>query len=225
MEFIHKDISKWYTPLKMKVIYKNKKRYYVNDDGTPYISITSLLSDFKKPVIDRWRKRVGNKTANKECKHATTRGNSIHSIIESYLKNQDPKFFKYTTLSKSLFQQAKPLLDKNINNIYIQEQQIFSPTLGVAGRCDLLAEWDGKLSIVDFKGSKKRKPIEWLDDYFMQGAFYCFGFYEMTKIVPKNMVILIIAEDFTNTIFVEKPSKWIDRLQEQVKKYKTMAYT
>src|SRR4051812_1877180 len=111
--FTHIDSG--FQPLKMKVAYEGKKRFYIDDDGVPYISITSLLQEFKgkKEALAKWRKRVGEAAAEKESKRATKRGDAIHSMIERYLKNEDPKTFNYDASNKILFNQAKPILDKH----------------------------------------------------------------------------------------------------------------
>ena len=221
--FTHIDTT--FTPLKMKVEHINGKRYYIDEKGTPFISITSLLQDFKgkKEALTKWRKRVGEVAATKESKRAVERGDSIHLMIEKYLKNENPKDFIATNSHKILFNQARRILDKNINKIHCQEQQLFSKILKVAGRCDTVAEWNGKLSIIDFKGSSKEKKIEWIEDYFLQSAFYSLAFWELTKIPIKQMVIMIIAEDYTTKSYVENPGKWVDKLQAEVERVRKLS--
>ena len=218
--FHHIDTG--FKPLKMQVAYEGSKRFYIDDDGVPYISITSLLQDFKgkKEVLAKWRKRVGEKAADKESKRAIQRGDNIHAMIERYLKNENPKDFIYTPASKILFNQARPILDRRLNNIHVQEVQVFSKILKIAGRLDTVAEWDGKLSVVDFKGSKKEKKEEWIHDYKLQSAFYSLAYWEMTGILPKQTVILIIAEDYSTKAYIDNPAKWIDMLKDEVKRYR-----
>ena len=55
-----------------------------------------------------------------------------------------------------MFDVLKPELAK-INNIRLQEAQMYSENYTVAGRVDCIGEYDGVLSIIDFKTSTKEK--------------------------------------------------------------------
>ena len=79
-------------------------RYYTVE-GRPMVSITSVTSHFNKQIFVDWRKRVGNEEADRITKRSTSRGTKVHTLIESYLLNNnvDPD----TPGSKMLFLQAK----------------------------------------------------------------------------------------------------------------------
>ena len=70
-----------------------------------------------------------------------------------------------------LFKQAKAMYDR-IDNIHFQEAPLYSHEFGIAGRVDCIAEFDGVLSIIDFKTSAKRKKKEWIESYFVQETGY-----------------------------------------------------
>ena len=53
-------------------------------------------------------------------------------------------------------------MDKNVGVIKAIEAPLYSHSLRVGGRVDLIAEWDGQLSIIDFKTSKKPKREDWI---------------------------------------------------------------
>ncbi len=221
MEFVHLPPK---VDLKLRTKNVNGRRYYFdpNDKLVLYPSITTVLDGNKKPIIKAWRKRVGAKVADKISKAATARGNSFHSLMEMYLNNEPMKEVLENTTAKHkiTFNQAKPLVAKNINNIHCQETPLLSKILGIAGRVDLIAEWDGVLSVIDFKGSNKMKREEWITNYFMQGSGYSFMYWEMTKILPKQVVIVISSDDFTCKIYKKKVSEYIDPLRKEIARFK-----
>ena len=81
---------------------------------------------------------------------------------------------------------------------------MFSNRLCLAGTVDLICEVDGELSIVDFKTSAKEKPEEWLEDYFVQLSAYWAMFAERTGVVPRKLVVFLVAEDGTVQIVERK---------------------
>ena len=94
--------------------------------------------------------------------------------------------------------------------------------LQLAGRVDLIAEWDGKLSIIDFKTSRKLKQKKWIESYFMQAAGYAQMFYELTGIVISNLVILIAVDQEQPQVFVEQKQDYIDNLIDVRNRYKEL---
>jgi genome maintenance exonuclease 1 len=120
---------------------------------------------------------------------------------------------------KALFVLMQPELDK-INNIVALETPLWSKILGLAGRVDCIAEYDGKLSIIDFKASTKEKRIQDIDNYFMQATAYALMFQERTGIVIDNFVILISCEDGLKQVFQDKPINYVKKLKQIIKKFK-----
>ena len=104
----------------------------------------------------------------------------MHTLAECFLRNQ--QLPEVQPLSQFLFLQAKSHLDK-IDNIHAIEQALFSKELGVAGTVDCIAEYEGELSVIDFKTSKRPKPEKWIEHYFVQCAAYASMLYEMTGIM------------------------------------------
>lgn len=172
----------------------NVRYYTVPGEGEPVklVSITSVTSFYNRQIFADWRKKVGEEEANKVTKAATQRGTDMHTLAENYLKNE--KLPKVGVLPEYLFKQAKPYLDK-IDNIHALEDSLYSVQLGVAGTVDCIAEYDGELAVIDFKTSKKPKPIEWIENYFVQAAAYACMFYELTGIAVDKLVILMSCEN------------------------------
>ena len=210
--FIHKEVD--LPSLSRKSI--DGVRYYTVNNN-PMVSITSVTSHFNKEIFVEWRKKVGDDEANRITKRATTRGTAVHELIESHLLNKDVKYDKPGP--KMLFQQSKPKL-KKINNIYALEKSLYSNELGVAGTVDCIAEYDGELSIIDFKTAAKPKPREWIENYFVQAVAYACMFYELTNIPVKKLVIFMTCENGEVEIYEEYDKmKYMKLLVQYIEKF------
>ena len=196
----------------------NGKRNYVTPSGELYPSITTILSEFNKAAIQKWRKRVGETEANKISGKASRRGTSVHSVCESYIKNEDGYFDGQTPNIIELFKTIEPFLER-VDNIHGVELALYSDHFGVAGRTDLIAEFDGVLSVIDYKTSNKIKKKEWCESYFAQGAFYGIAYEELTKIPVSQVVIVIAVDNEHPQLFVEKRDDWVDKIWEAKKLY------
>ena len=191
-------------------------RYY-NVNDRPMVSITSVTSHFNKHIFVDWRKRVGEDEANRITKRATNRGTKTHELIEKHLLNEEVELDNPST--KMLFTQAKKVL-QNINNIYALEKSLYSNELGVAGTVDCIAEYNGELSIIDFKTAAKPKPREWIENYFVQAAAYACMFYEITDIPVKKLVILMTCENGEVTVYEEYDKmKYMKLLVKYIEKF------
>lgn len=193
-------------------------RYYKLPSGNKkLVSITSVISHYKRDFFNQWRKRVGVEEADKITKRATSRGTDMHTLVENHLYNKDLPSVQ--PISEHLFKIAKPTLER-INNIHALEGALYSEVLGVAGTCDCIAEFDGELSIIDFKTSKQEKPREWIDGYFVQCAAYAAMLYELTGLVVKKFVIIMACEDGDCVVYEERDKKkYLKLLTQYIKKF------
>ena len=181
------------------------------------VSITSVTSHFNREIFDNWRKKVGEDEAQKITKAATSRGTDMHSLVENYLYNKDLP--PVTPIADFLFKISKTELNR-INNVYALESSLYSKVLGVAGTVDCIAEFDGELAIIDFKTSKKPKPKDWIEHYFVQCAAYACMFYELTDIPVKKFVILMACENGECVVYEEyEKSKYIKLLSKYIRKF------
>ena len=196
----------------------NGKRNYVTPSGELYPSITTILSEFNKAAIQKWRKRVGETEANKISGKASRRGTSVHSVCESYIKNEDGYFDGQTPNIIELFKTIEPFLER-VDNIHGVELALYSKHFGVAGRTDLIAEFDGKLSVIDYKTSNRTKKKEWCESYFAQGSFYAIAYEELTGIPVSQIVIIVAVENDQPQLFVEKRNNWVDTIWKAKKLY------
>ena len=195
-------------------------RYYKipdEDELVKMVSITSVTSHFNKEIFINWRKKVGNEEADKITKAATARGTDMHTLTEHYLKNEDLP--EVRPISDFLFKIAKGKLNK-IDNIYALEGPLYSKELGIAGTVDCIAEYDGELAIIDFKTSKKPKPRNWIEHYFVQCMAYGCMLYEMKGISIKKLVIIMACENGECVIYEERDkAKYIKLLGKYINKF------
>jgi genome maintenance exonuclease 1 len=181
------------------------------------VSITSVTSHFNKEVFINWRKKVGEEEAERVTRAATSRGTDMHSLVENYLYNRDLPSVQ--PISDFLFKISKSELNR-INNIYALEGSLYSKQLGIAGTVDCIAEYDGELSIIDFKTSKKPKPREWIEHYFVQCMAYGCMLYELTGLTVKKLVIIMACENGECVVYEERDkSKYIKLLSKYIRKF------
>jgi ATP-dependent exoDNAse (exonuclease V) beta subunit len=205
-------------PPNLKERYIKGKRHYESPTGSLLPSVTTVLSLLSDTGIKAWRRKVGEVEANKVMEYAMKTGTEMHSIVENYLNNRAEESDKNPRAMK-LFEQMKPELDK-IDNIVAQEVPLYSDGLGVAGRVDCIAEYDGKLSIIDFKSSRKKKQKSWIKKYFLQATAYALMYEEMTGDTVEQIVILISADDDTVIAYVEDKNDHIEQLKLVIEDYR-----
>lgn len=181
-------------------------RCYVTPTGEKYPSVTTVLADYKKQELMEWRARVGEAKANEVSRKATTRGTSVHKALEMYLKNEDVSIRDMLPNVKSLFFRMMHEIEQKVNNIHCLEDKLFSHELKLAGTVDCIAEYNGILSVIDFKTSIRLKKKEQIGNYFMQAAAYRTMFREMTGLDPKQVIILIGVDtaNFCQTLVVKE---------------------
>jgi len=199
-------------------------RVYVTPAGSVYPSITSILGRQPKPGIEEWRQKVGAEEANRIMKESSELGTMVHNLCEQYLYNL-PLKCDYPDEAISVFNRLRFILG-NVDNIYGLELPLYSDILKVAGTVDCVAEYNGVLSVIDFKTSRKAKREDWIEDYFIQAFFYSAAFYEMTGAVPEQIVILVAVRDTFEIQVFKKPMSemdtYIGKLIEIMKQYPTV---
>ena len=213
-KFNHYDSSL----LDLKTENVDGKRHYVTPDGNKYISITTLLSNLSKAGIQEWRNRVGAEEANRISTKASRQGTGVHSICESYIKNEDGFLDGRMPNEVEMFQSIESLLDC-IDDVHCVEGALYSDELKLAGRTDLIAEFDNQLAVIDYKTSRKIKTWEMCHSYFMQGAFYAMAYEERTGIPINNIVIIMAVENEKPLLFKETKDRWIEPLNQVRHKY------
>lgn len=195
------------------------RTYLHPTEGNEYPSITTVLKVLSEKGIAAWRKRVGEEVADRISYRSSTRGTAVHEIIEKYIDNKEDYRDGFMPNIVSDFQSIKPILDSRIGTVYAQEVPLFSDHLKVAGRVDCVAEFDGKLSIIDFKTSRRLKSYNYVTNYFQQEAFYAVAWEERTGQPIVQLVTLIVTDEGETQVFIEHRDDWVDKLKETIELY------
>ena len=196
-------------PIEMNAQMVEGKRLYSTPDGNFYPSITTVIGNNakKQAGLAKWRARVGKEKAAAISSRSAARGTTFHSITEDYLnKCLDIDQYKDTPLPVIMFEQTKKTLDR-ISNIYLQEAALYSDSLEVAGRVDCIGEFDGVLSIIDFKTSAEPKREFYLYDYFVQETAYACCLQELYGITVKQLVTIVACENGETQVVTKPPKK------------------
>jgi len=199
------------------------KRYYLLPNGLYVPSVTTVLGHFKKKQIQQWRNRVGHEEANRISNIASTRGTKFHKLMEKYLDNVPVSNIlteKVMPNLKESFQLMKKEVDKSIDNIYYIEVPLYSTSMRIAGRTDIIAEYNGVLSVIDFKTSSREKKEEHIQDYFLQSTAYALMFEERIEKPIEQIVIMMSSDGIPEPqIFVKNTIDYHEQLLEKIVQY------
>ena len=216
MSFIHHNFL---GDLELQKKETNGIRLYNLPNGDWVPSITSVTSFYNRQIFADWRKRIGIEEANKITRKATARGTDFHEAVELYMLNKEIDWDNFKPLTKFMFHHATPYLDR-INNIHAIERTLYSEYLGLAGRVDCIAEYEGELAVIDFKTSTKIKPEKWLENYFVQEMFYASAYYELTKIpITKLITIMVTPEGDVKVFDKRNKGDYIKLLVRYIKEF------
>ena len=208
--FIHHEFPE------LKRIDGGQFRVYETPSGDRYPSVTSVLGHRPNPGIDAWKKRVGEQEAKRISKLATDRGTRIHKLAEDYFLG---KSLQIDMFDHDMWKSLLPVMDR-IDNIHGLEAMMYSKHLAVAGTVDCIAEFDGRLSIIDFKTSKKPKIINNITDYFVQATAYSVMFQDLYDIAIPDITIIIGVDDEQPQIFQQKRKGFIQQLIDTRQSFK-----
>lgn len=211
--FNHVQINKQ----ELQRIEENNKRFYVTPEGNRYPSVTTVTGHAKKAFFAEWRKNNPD-----EAKRVTVRGTRFHSLVEKYLNNEVMDRKKINFADLFLFSQAEVEIDK-IDNIHLLETTLWSDTLKLAGRVDCIAEFDGRLSVIDFKSASKEKPASDIKEYFMQATAYAIMYQERYGKAIDNIVIIMSSEDGMVNVYQVNPIQYVKELFDTIKEYNSSA--
>jgi ATP-dependent exoDNAse (exonuclease V) beta subunit len=209
--FIHHDLPKL-----QRDTSPDGTRVYKTPSGVAYPSVTTVTGLHTAKGIAEWRRRVGNEEANRISGKASARGTRIHGYCEDYLRGN---LFEADMFDLEMFNSIRPLLDQ-VDNIHCLEDPLYSDHLQVAGTVDCIAEFQDKLSVIDFKTSSKPKDRDDIHNYFMQTAAYAVAFEERTGIPVGRLVIIMAVDNDDPRWFIEKRDNWIGGFRKLRLEYK-----
>jgi hypothetical protein len=205
----------------LEAITTDTGRVYVCPNGERYPSVTTILSSYSKEGIQEWRNIIGEEEANKITKRAGRRGTRLHKLCEDYVNGFLTELRQRSMMpfDKMMFRQLKKYIDENVGDIYCQEQALYSTKLRIAGRVDCIAEWKGKLSVIDYKSSTKMKDESYILNYFMQCTAYSEMFEELTGRSIDDIVVLIATEEEIPQVFERKKKDYLDELNKYINNF------
>lgn len=205
----------------LNTTYVDDQRYYVTPRGKIYPSITTILSRYKEPSLNEWKNRVGPDAAERIRDKAAIFGTKIHDMCEAYIGGKELP--EHNHLHRARYQVLRRIIDKNIGAVYALECPLYSDRLKIAGRTDVIGQWSGIPSLIDWKNSDKPKRREWIDNYFMQGAAYSCMWAERTgsrETTPRQIVIVnTVPHEDEPQIFIEPVAKWIKPLENVISEF------
>ena len=190
--------NKFIYPKSLRSIENGLRKYLYGDEKLP--SVTSILqatkSEEDKASLENWKQRVGYTQANKIKNEASNRGTSMHSYIEDFLRGRiNESFFESNEQYKNM---AKEIIEKGINGrleeIYGMEETLYYPKQ-YAGTADMIAVYEGKNVVIDFKQSNKPKKIDYIQDYFLQLGAYTLAHDVVHGTKMKAGIILLCTKD------------------------------
>ena len=182
-------------------------------DGKSYPSVTSVLSLLKADSLKDWRTKVGDSVANWEMGRAARRGKAMHTLVEQYLQNQTPSI--RDVLPLGLFKLIRPYVDQ-IDNIRMLETIMYSKKLTLAGQVDCVADYNGKLSVIDFKSANKERLEDWIENYFLQTTAYSMMYEELYGEKIEQLVVLLACEDGIAQCFIKNRADYEKKLLESI---------
>ncbi len=202
-----------------ELIEKDEAHYYQTPSGLIYPSITTLLqqtqSKEKQQSLQKWREQeIASEYITQQ---AAIIGSETHKLIEKYLNGED-LLESSLLLSKAHFSNLLPFINK-INDIRGIELRLYSNKMKLAGTSDCIANYDGKLSIIDYKTKRSNQKEEWLTDHFIQATSYGVMFKELTGINVEQLVILVSSEKNTRMEFIKNPDEYVDLLEQRLVQY------
>lgn len=199
------------------------KRFYQLAEDKYYPSITTVLGHTLEPekaqALENWRNWLGTTKAQKVTADAAQRGTNTHLMLERFLRGEDPKTQEFPELHVRIFNSLKFELQK-INTVLGQEVVLYSDIVQVAGRCDLVAEHDGELAIVDYKTSSRVKSKDEIGDYWLQAAFYALAHNERFGTDISKLVILMGVEKGLPLVFRKRLNEeLLEKLLDRVHRF------
>ena len=193
--------------------------WYQTKFDNVYPSISTILSatstEDKKNGLKNWKaNEPAHEYITKQSQHI---GTQSHKIIEDYLSN-NLSLEEFDLLPIAHFNNLKPFLE-NISDVTCIEQRMYSDKLKVAGTSDLIAYYNGELSIIDYKTKRKPQIDDYMYEYYLQTTCYAQMFHEVTGQKINQIVILVSSEKNTRQEFIKTCDNYIEPMNERIKNY------
>ena len=192
-------------------------RTYHTPDGS-YPSITTILGKTSDQTwLLKWKERVGEAEAARVSKVATDRGTLIHEYAERHFNGEDIWDDLYKE-AIDVIQMSRDLIrttEKGVEEIWGQEQVLWSNKYKYAGRTDMVGIRRGKPTINDFKTSKKKKSNKQITDYYIQGCAYAIAHNEMYGTGIQDVAIVMTIDNDKPIIFEQSAIPFLPLLKNR----------
>ena len=220
-----KHNPKFTYPKSIRSLINDKRHYEIGTAKLPSVTtiLTATMPEEKRKSLDAWRQRVGSQEAEKVVTTAASRGTAMHTILEHYIKGQG--YLDLTATGKNAHNMAQTIFEKGlkdkVSEYYGTEATLFYPDL-YAGATDMVAVYEGKDSIIDFKQSNKPKRREWIEDYCLQLAGYAMAHNTVYETdIQKGVIMMVTPDSYYQEFIIEgqELKKYMHEFLERVDKY------
>ncbi|MEK9926255.1 MAG: hypothetical protein VW736_11565 [Alphaproteobacteria bacterium] len=212
-----------YKPIERKQV--EGRRLYATPDGNAVASVTTILDATKdKTHLIAWKKRVGEKKAQEIVTEASGVGTRMHKYLEDYIDYGEwpqPGSNPYAQQAHSMAEQIKTHALVDVDEIWGSEVNLYMPNM-YAGTTDLVGQYKGQPSIMDFKQTNKPKKVEWVVDYFLQLVAYAEAHNELygTQIREGHVFMCSRAGEYQQfDIWPDEYNEWRNEWYERVYQY------
>ena len=201
--------NKFTYPKSSRSIENGFRKYLFGEEKLP--SVTSILqatkSEEDKASLENWKERIGQKEANRIKNEASSRGTSMHSYIEDFLRGRiNESFFEsheqYIRMSKEIIEKG---IKGKLEEIYGMETTLYYPEK-YAGTADLVGIYQGQETIIDFKQANKPKKVDYIQDYFLQlGAYTLAHNVVYDSNITSGVILLCTVDNLFQDFKIEGP--------------------
>lgn len=188
-------------------------RWYTTPTGKRYPSVTTVLKRcLPTDWLDLWKERVGEEEAYRVTERSKTRGNSIHKLMEGYLRGY-PQPGGIMPINLDMFRKLCTVLDRRVRVVHGVEFPVWSDRLQLAGRVDLWGIFDEYLSVADLKGANKPSGIEKLVVHFVQASAYAIMLSEALDISIEKVAVMVVPEHEAPEVHVRSVAAWREAVE------------
>jgi hypothetical protein len=192
----------------------NGNRRYQTPEGSKVPSVTTILSATKpekdKAGLQKWRDRVGEKTAKAVTTEAANRGTRMHKYLEDFIEFGEWPVPGSNPYSKQAHKMATVIRENamcDVDEIWGSEVSLYVPKI-YAGTTDLVGQYKTKPAIMDFKQSNKFKKEEYVQDYYLQMAAYGTAHNDVYGTNIREGHVFMCTIDLVYQQFSITPDKW-----------------
>lgn len=184
-----------------------------------YPGVTKVLSGTKDMTgLNAWRDSIGHAEADRIVDESRRIGSSLDRIFNDSLSDTFEESLYESEEGYKLFRQLKPYIART-KPVSVQ-MKVWSDHMKMMGYLDCLGLYDGVLTLIDCKNSKKEKKEEYLEDYFLQCTAYSMMIYEMLGLKAQKIALFIARRDSSfPQIVVRDIRPWVPEVLKRVKTY------